>query len=119
MARNAQPPKTKTDVLARLRRGVFRSVYYAQETEPMNTELSTRYIEAKYKGATRAQLLELQDDAAKELKAIKAAKSDVFARYTGVHGRFQQSQLDVLDIRENNICALFDNVSDMLVITKN
>lgn len=83
----------------------------------MNTELATRYIELKYGNRTRAALLELQQDVTKELREIKAAKSDVFVRYPGVHGRFQQSQLDVLDIREQKACAMFDNIGEMLVIT--
>lgn len=79
----------------------------------MNTELSIRLIRAQHGNPSRAELLELQQDAAKELREIKAAKSDVFNRYSGVHGRFQQSQLDVLDIREQKICALFDKVSNL------
>ena len=82
------------------------------------TTLAIRYIEAKYKGATRAELFELQQDCSKELKTIKAEKSDVFNRFKGVHGRFQHSQLDVLDIREQKVCALFDNVGDLIAITK-
>lgn len=80
----------------------------------MNTELSARYIAAKYNNLSRNDLLSIQDDACQELKSIKAEKADVYARYPGVHGRFQQSQLDVLDIREQKVCAIFDNVSDMI-----
>lgn len=83
----------------------------------MNTEITERYIIAKYKGATRTELLQLQDDIAKEIEVVKNEKSDVFKRYKGVHGRFQQSQLDVLDIREAKMCALFDNVTGMLVLS--
>ena len=80
----------------------------------MNTTLSARYIKAKYEGASRVQLLELQQDVAKELREIKAAKEQVFRDYPGVHGRFQQSQLYVLDIREQKVSAIFDNIGDMI-----
>lgn len=80
--------------------------------------LSEKFVIARIKGATRSELLTLQDEAGKELKEIKAAKSDVYARFPGVHGRFQQSQLDVLDIRENKVCAMFDELSEMIFITK-
>lgn len=80
----------------------------------MDTTLSTRYIDAKYGNPSRAELLELQDDVSKELQSIKTEKSDVFARFPGIHGRFQQSQLDVLDIREQKVCAMFDHVSEMI-----
>lgn len=82
------------------------------------TTLAIRYIEAKYGNATRAELCELQQDCAKELREIKASKEKIFNDYTGVHGRFQHSQLDVLDIREQKICALFDNVTDLMVVRK-
>lgn len=85
----------------------------------MNTELSIRYIQAKYNIPSRAELLELQQEVAAELRAIKAEKSDVYARYPGVHGRFQQSQLDVLDIREQKACAMFDNLGDMIFSRRN
>lgn len=84
----------------------------------MNTELTARYIDAKYHGATREALTALRKDVAVEIESIKAAKSDVFARYPGVHGRFQQSQLDVLDIREMKACALFDNVTAMIAAAR-
>lgn len=80
----------------------------------MNTELSARYIAAKFTDVSREALVLLRKDVAAELAAIKAAKSDVFVRYPGVHGRFQQSQLDVLDIREQKTCAMFDNISVMI-----
>lgn len=48
------------------------------------------------------------------VKEIKAAKEKVYTDFPGVHGRFQQSQLDVLDIREYKACAMFDNISDMI-----
>lgn len=80
--------------------------------------LSEKFVIARIKGATRAELLALQDQAGKELKEIKAEKSDVYKRYPGVHGRFQQSQLDVLDMRETKICAMFDTLSDLIFATK-
>lgn len=85
----------------------------------MNTELSARYINAKYSKVTRAELLALQQDVAKELIEIKAAKDQVFRDYPGVHGRFQHSQLDVLDIREQKVCAMFDNIGDMIFARRN
>lgn len=84
----------------------------------MNTELSARYIVAKIKGGTVAELLQLRREIGQELEAIKAAKNDVFNRYPGVHGRFQHSQLDVLDIREQKVCAMFDNVSIFIARAK-
>lgn len=81
--------------------------------------LAARYISAKYDNPSRAELLQLQQDIAAELKSIKAEKEDVYTRYPGVHGRFQQSQLDVLDIREQKTCAMFDNLGDMIFARRN
>ncbi len=83
----------------------------------MTYSLNERYIIATIKGADHATLLNLKDEAAKELVEIKNSKADLFKRYPGVHGRFQQSQLDVLDIRETKMCAMFDNLSDMIFAT--
>lgn len=71
--------------------------------------ISTRYIELKYSNASKEDWKDLMTAAASELAQIKNEKSDLFARYPGVHGRFQQSQLDVLDIREQKACAIYDN----------
>ncbi len=76
--------------------------------------LAQRYITAKYQGATRDELIQLRNDAATEIKDIEAAKSDIYARFPGVHGRFQQSQLDVLSNRKDNARALYDNVLRMI-----
>ena len=80
------------------------------------TSLNERYIIATIKGADHATLMNMKDEVAKELIAIKDAKSDVFRRFPGVHGRFQHSQLDVLGIRETKMCAMFDNLSDMIYL---
>lgn len=77
-------------------------------------ELAIRYIAAKYSNPSKPELICLRNDAAKELRKINAEKSDVFNRYNGVHGRFQHSQLDVLDIREQKICAIIDNLDNMI-----
>ena len=82
----------------------------------MTYSLNTRYIIATIKGADHNTLVNMRDEAAKELAEIKNAKADLFKRYPGVHGRFQQSQLDVLDIRETKMCAMFDNLSDMIYL---
>lgn len=71
--------------------------------------LANTYINLKYGNATREDWRNLMVAAGKEIEEIKSAKSDVFKRYPNVHGRFQQSQLDVLDIREQKICAIYDN----------
>lgn len=76
-----------------------------------------RHIIAKHKGATRAEILALQDDVANELRDIDSIRSDIFARYPGIRGYFQQSQLDVLSICEQKMYAIFDNVSDMVHTT--
>jgi len=80
------------------------------------TSLSERYIIATIAGADLDTLLDIKSEVAKELIAIKDAKSDVFKRFPGVHGRFQHSQLDVLGIREIKMCAMFDNLSDMIYL---
>ena len=80
------------------------------------TSLNERYIIATIAGADLGTLLNMKDECAKELTEIKNAKSDVFNRFHGVHGRFQHSQLDVLDIRETKMCAMFDNLSDMIYL---
>ena len=85
----------------------------------MNTELNARYINAKYSKVTIVELLTLQQDVAKELEEIKFAKDQVFRDYPGVHGRFQHSQLEVLDIREQKVCAMFDNIGDMIFARRN
>jgi hypothetical protein len=82
----------------------------------MTYSINERYIIATIKGADRNTLVNMRDEAAKELVEIKNAKADLFKRYPGVHGRFQQSQLDVLDIRETKMCAMFDNLSDMICL---
>jgi len=82
----------------------------------MTYSLNESYIIATIKGADHAALLAMKAEAAKELVEIKNAKADLFDRYPGVHGRFQQSQLDVLDIRETKMCAMFDNLSDMIYL---
>ncbi|QDP66975.1 MAG: hypothetical protein Unbinned3138contig1000_17 [Prokaryotic dsDNA virus sp.] len=76
--------------------------------------LAEQYIAAKYGNPTRADLIALRKKVGAEIETIKDEKSDVFRRYTGVHGRFQESQLDVLDIREQKASAMFDNISVMI-----
>lgn len=76
--------------------------------------ISEKFIQAKYTRQTRDQLLTLRREIGAEIAEIKAAKNDVFARFKGVHGRFQQSQLDVLDTREYKACAMFDQVTGMI-----
>lgn len=80
----------------------------------MNTELSIRFINAKYSTTTRDELIALRKDIGKEIQDIKRAKDQVFIDYPGVHGRFQHSQLDVLDIREQKACGMFDQVNAMI-----
>jgi len=80
----------------------------------MNADLATRYIKAKYENPSREVLETLLSDAIKEVRSIEREKSDVFARYPGVHGRFQQSQLDVLDIRQNKVLAIVTNTRKMI-----
>lgn len=80
----------------------------------MNTELATRYINAKYSKTSREELIALRNDVSAELRSIKSAKEKVYTDFPGVHGRFQQSHLDVLDIREYKACAMIDNISDMI-----
>lgn len=76
--------------------------------------IAERYINAKYRKTNKEDLINLRLDAAKELREIKSEKDSVFDRYKGVHGRFQHSQLDVLDIRESKICAVIDNLDVMI-----
>jgi len=82
----------------------------------MTYSINERYIIATIKGADHITLVNMRDEAAKELAEIKNAKAELFKRYPGVHGRFQQSQLDVTDIRETKMCAMFDNLSDMICL---
>lgn len=72
-------------------------------------DISIRYIQLKYGKGSKVDWIDLMKAAGAEIENIKSEKSDVFKRYPGVHGRFQQSQLDVLDIREQEACAVFDN----------
>ena len=85
----------------------------------MNTELNARYINAKYSKVTIVELLTLHQDVAKELEKIKFATDQVFRDYPGVHGQFQHSHLEVLDIREQKVCAMFDNIGDMIFARRN
>lgn len=82
------------------------------------TNLANTYINLKYGNATREDWNNLMIAAGKEIEFIKSAKSDVFDRYPGVHGRFQHSQLDVLDIREQKICAIYDNAMNAMVAAR-
>lgn len=77
--------------------------------------LTERYITAKYSKTSREELIAIANDARAELEIIKYRKQEVYDRYPGVHGRFQQSQLDVLDIREYKVCAMLDNLDAMVV----
>jgi arsenate reductase-like glutaredoxin family protein len=81
----------------------------------LNHELAARFIEAKYNLISRQEIVSLFDDVKEELAKIKNEKEDVYRRYPRVHGRFQQSQLDVLDIHEQKISAIFDNLNNMLL----
>lgn len=76
--------------------------------------IAERYINAKYGKPAKDELISIRRAAAKELRDIKSEKDSVFDRYKGVHGRFQHSQLDVLDIREGKICAVIDNLDVMI-----
>lgn len=77
--------------------------------------IATTYIKLKYGNATREDWRNLMVAASKEIEEIKSEKADVFKRYSGVHGRFQHSQLDVLDIREQKACAVYDNAMKAMV----
>lgn len=76
--------------------------------------IAIKFTNAKYSNASKVELTSLRKEAAKELREIKSAKDDVFNRYKGVHGRFQHSQLDVLDIREYKVCAIIDSLDNMI-----
>jgi hypothetical protein len=76
--------------------------------------IAARYISAKYENPSITALEALRDDAITECRRIEAEKSDVYTRYKGVHGRFQQSQLDVLDIQQEKILAVIKNVRKMI-----
>lgn len=80
----------------------------------MNTDLSKNYVKAKYGNPSFLELTELQNQAIAELQEIEIAKNDIYKRFAGIHGRFQQSQLDVLDIREQKTSAILQNVKMML-----
>ena len=80
----------------------------------MNTELSIKYINAKYGNPSAFDLVELRKDAAAELEEIRNEKEDIYRKYPRAHGRFQQSQLDVLDIREQKVRAIYENVKKMM-----
>ncbi len=76
----------------------------------MDTTLGQRYVKAQYGKVTAEEIASLRADAVAELSAIKAAKAAIHEK-AGVHGRFQQSQLDVLDIREFKVCAIIDGLA--------
>ncbi len=76
----------------------------------MDTTLGQRYVKVQYGKADKAEMFSLRNDAIAELGAIKAAKAAIHAK-AGVHGRFQQSQLDVLSIREFKVCAIIDGLA--------
>jgi hypothetical protein len=80
----------------------------------MNTELSIKYINAKYGNPSAFDLIELRKEAAAEIDAIREEKEDIYRKYPRAHGRFQQSQLDVLDIREQKARAVYQNVCKMM-----
>lgn len=80
--------------------------------------IASTYIKLKYGNATREDWRNLMVAAGKEIEKIKSEKSDVFKRYPGVHGRFQHSQLDVLDIREQKACAVYDNAMKAMVAAR-
>lgn len=77
-----------------------------------------KYIEYKYGNAPKAELIAFQKSVAAVIREIKQEKQAVYANGPAVHGRFQQSQLDVLDIHENKLCAIFDNTYDLIAAAK-
>lgn len=81
----------------------------------MNTQLSIKYVKATVVGVTKTELIELRKEASTELTEIKKSKNSVFERFKGVHGRFQHSQLDVLDIRETKVCHMIDNIDELIL----
>ena len=73
-----------------------------------------QWLTAKYKGSNVDDLKKLRESIGVTLKEIKKEKSSVFERFKGIHGRFQHSQLDVLDIREIKTCAVIDDIDNMI-----
>lgn len=78
-------------------------------------EISRRYISAKYGETDKSGWKALAIDAAKVIEMVKAEKSEVFTNGPRVHGRRQQSQLDILDNREMRMCAVFDNATAAMI----
>lgn len=77
-----------------------------------------KYIGYKYGNAPKVELQAFQKAVAAEISAIKREKSAIYENGPAVHGRFEQSQLDVLDIHENKLCAIFDNTYDLIAAAK-
>lgn len=80
----------------------------------MTFEQTTFWLNAKYNGSNIEGLKRLRNDICETLKSIKKEKDDVFNRFKGVHGIFQHSQLDVLDIREAKTCMVIDEIDKMI-----
>lgn len=76
--------------------------------------LAATYIDLKYGNPSIDDLVNFRKECVREVNAIERRKSDVFKRFTGVHGRFQQSQLDVMDIQQNKVSAMIQNVNKMI-----
>lgn len=81
----------------------------------LSTKITERYIALKYGEAPRSEWKALMVDAGQVISAIKAEKSEIFTNGPKVHGRFQQSQLDILDEREFRMSAVYDNAMNMMV----
>lgn len=76
-----------------------------------------KFITLKYGNPSREELISFRSELATELGEISARNDEIFNTFKGVHGRFQQSQLDVLDIRKTKIYAMIDQV-DAMVATR-
>jgi hypothetical protein len=73
-----------------------------------------KFINLKYGNPSRDHLVSFRRELATELREINDRNDEIFTTYKGVHGRFQQSQLDVLDIRKMKVYGMIDQVDAMI-----
>lgn len=76
--------------------------------------LTNAYINVKFGSPSKQVCRDLMKQAAAVIEGCKTAKSEIYANGPKVHGAFQQSQLDLLDIWENKACAVYDNAMEMM-----
>ena len=80
-----------------------------------SVELTKAYLDVKYGNVTKEECQKVIDQANELIIECKKAKEEIYKSGPKVHGARQQSQLDMIDIWENKACAIYDNVTKIML----